>query len=165
MINNSKKIALIAIFSALHASSVIVFAPISFDIYQIRLADALLPLSMIFGIPGALGFGLGALLSNLYGTLGLLDIIGGATANLLACIIAYYFAKKGGIIYRFVGSILETIIVTIIVGGYLSVIFDVPIELSLLGVLGGSIVAINFVGFPLQEAIRKSSIYKRIVTK
>lgn len=165
MDNNSKKIALIAIFSALYASSVIILAPISFGIYQIRLADALLPLSMIFGLPGALGFGLGALLSNLYGTLGLLDIIGGATANLLACILAYYFAKKGGIIYRFVGSILETIIVTIVVGGYLSVIFDVPIEISLLGVLGGSIVAINFVGFPLQEAIRKSSIYKRIVTK
>jgi len=165
MDNNSKKIALIAIFSALYASSVIILAPISFGIYQIRLADALLPLSMIFGLPGALGFGFGALLSNLYGTLGLLDIIGGATANLLACIIAYYFAKKRGIIFRLIGSILETIIITIIVGGYLSVIFDVPIELSLLGVLGGSIVAINLIGFPLQETIRKSSIYKRLVNE
>jgi len=165
MDNNSKKIALIAIFSALYASSVIILAPISFGIYQIRLADALLPLSMIFGLPGALGFGLGALLSNLYGTLGLLDIIGGATANFLACILAYYFAKKKGLIYRLVGSIVETIVVTIIVGGYLSIIFDVPIELSLLGVLGGSLVAINLVGFPLQEAIRKSSIYKSILTK
>ena len=120
---------------------------------------------MIFGLPCALGFGLGALLSNLYGSLGLLDIIGGATANLLACIIAYYFAKKRGIIFRLIGSILETIIITIIVGGYLSVIFDVPIELSLLGVLGGSIVAINLIGFPLQETIRKSSIYKRLVNE
>ena len=163
MNNNSKNISLIAIFSALYATTVIVLAPISFGIYQIRLADALLPLSIIFGIPSAIGFGLGAFISNLYVNIGLLDVIGGAIANFLACTFAYYFAKRIGIIYRFIASIIETVVIALIVGGYLSIIFDVPIEISLSGVFGGSIVAINLIGFPIQEAIRKSSIYKKLL--
>ena len=64
---NTKKLAVTVIFASLYAVGVIFLAPISFGIYQVRVADALLPLSMIFGIPGALGFGLGALVANFYG--------------------------------------------------------------------------------------------------
>jgi uncharacterized membrane protein len=137
-------------------------APISFDVYQVRLADALLPLSMIFGIPGAIGFGLGAIISNFFGVLGVIDIVGGAAANIIGCTLAWYIARKRKITYRFIGSLVETAVITIIVGGYLSLIFAVPIEIGLFGVLIGSIIAINLVGFPIQEAIRKSSIYKKI---
>ena len=158
MNTNSKRISITIIFAALYAVTVIVLAPISFGIVQVRLADALLPLSIIFGIPGAIGFGLGALLSNFYGGLGAVDIIGGATANLIACTLAYYIAKKRGVIFRFFASVVETVVITVIVGGYLALLFDVPIEIAFLGVLIGSIIAINLIGFPLQEAIRKTKV-------
>ena len=64
---NTKKLAIVTIFAALYAVGVIFLAPISFGIVQVRLADALLPLSMIFGLPSALGLSLGCIVSNVYG--------------------------------------------------------------------------------------------------
>ncbi|UCH32144.1 MAG: QueT transporter family protein [Candidatus Bathyarchaeota archaeon] len=152
----AKWISVSVAFAALYAVGVIFLAPISFGVVQVRVADALLPLSMVFGLPSVLGLSLGCLISNSYGSIGHLDVIGGPIANFLATFIAWFIAKRGGVTHRFIGSILETIIVTLIVGGYLSVIFDTPLELSLFGVLIGSIIAINILGFPLEEMIRRN---------
>lgn len=156
MKTNSTRISIIIIFAALYAVGVIALAPISYSFFQVRLADAFLPLSMIFGIPSAIGFSLGCLVSNVYGGLGLVDIIGGTLANFLACTLAWYVARKGNFGRRFFGSILQTIIITVIVGGYLWIIFEVPIEFSIAGVFVGSLIAINILGFSVQEIVRRN---------
>ena len=158
---NTKKLAVVAVFASLYTVGVVFLAPISFGVYQVRLADAMLPLSMIFGVPGALGFSLGCIVSNLYGGLGIIDVVGGAAANLVACTLAWYIGGRGRGFQRFLGSIVETGIVTLIVGGYLSLIFQVPVEFGLLGVLVGSTIAINVIGFPIEEVIRRSKIFRK----
>ena len=153
-------ISLVVVFAALYAVGVISLAPISYNIIQVRLADALLPLSMIFGVPSAIGLGLGCIVSNVYGAIGIIDIIGGTTANIIAGTLAWYLARKRNFTYRLLGSFVQTITVTLIVGGYLWLIFEVPVESSLIGVLVGSIIAINIIGFPIQEIIRRSITFK-----
>ena len=58
------------------------------------------------------------------------------------------------------GTIAITAAVTLIVGRYFSLLFEVPIEVGLLGILVGSIIAVNVIGFPIEEAIRRSRIFK-----
>jgi uncharacterized membrane protein len=156
MKSNARRISIIVIFAALYAVGVIFLAPISYSFFQVRIADALLPLSMIFGIPSAIGLSIGCIVSNVYGGLGLIDIIGGTIANFLACSLSWYVARKSGFSGRLIGSIIQTIIITAIVGGYLWIIFEVPIEFSILGVFVGSVIAINILGFTVQEIIRRN---------
>jgi uncharacterized membrane protein len=156
---NAKKLAVMAIFAALYAVGVIVLAPISFGIVQVRIADAMLPLSMIFGLPSALGFGLGCVVSNVYGGLGVIDIVGGAAANLVACTLAWYIGRKGGVAKRLGGAVAIAVAVTLIVGGYLALIFQVPFEISFLGVFVGEAIAAIGIGFLLEEVIRKSKLF------
>jgi uncharacterized membrane protein len=158
---NTKKLAVVTVFAALYAVGVIFLAPISFGIVQVRVADAMLPLSMIFGLPSALGLSLGCIVSNVYGGLGVIDIVGGAAANLVACTLAWYIGRKGRGAQRFLGTVAETVSVGLIVGGYLSLIFQVPLEISLLGVLIGETIAINVIGFPIEEAIKRSEIFRK----
>ena len=153
---DTKGVAIIIVFAALYAISVIALPSISFNIYQVRLADALLPLSMIFGMPSVIGLSLGTVVANVYGGLGIIDIMGGSIANLIACALAWYIAQKKGVLYRFFGALVETIVITVIVGGYLSFIFAVPLEFGLFGILVGSIIAINILGFILEETIHRS---------
>ncbi len=160
--SKSRQVSVTAIFAALYAVGVVLLAPISFGVYQVRVADALLPLSMIFGMPAAAGLSLGCLIANIYGGLGITDIIGGALANFLACSIAYRIGRNG-VIRRFLGCLAESITITVIVGGYLSVIFEVPVEIGLLGVFIGSILAINVLGFALLEILYRSPIGKNWV--
>jgi uncharacterized membrane protein len=155
---DSKDVAFTTFFAALYALGVIFLAPVSFGIYQVRLADALLPLSMIFGIPSAVGMSLGCLVANTYGGLGIVDIVGGTVANFTACAVAWYFGRRGGLVQRFLASFGETMILTAIVGSYLSLIFDVPVELGLIGVFIGSVIAVNMLGFTIEESIRESGI-------
>lgn len=77
----SKEVALIAVFAGLYAAGVVLLMPISFGVYQVRVADALLPLSIIFGLPSAIGLSLGCLVANVYGGLGIIDVVGGTVAN------------------------------------------------------------------------------------
>ncbi len=158
---NTKKLAVVTVFAALYAVGVGFLAPISFGIVQVRVADAMLPLAMIFGLPGALGLSLGCLVSNVFGGLGIVDIVGGATANLVACTLAWYIGRKGRGAQRFLGTVAITVVVALIVGGYLSVLLSVPLEISLLGVLVGEMIAVNLIGFPLEEAIRRSKIFRK----
>ncbi len=158
---NAKQLAVMAIFAALYAVGVIFLAPISFGPGQIRVADAMLPLTMIFGLPSAFGLSLGCLVSNIYSPFGAIDIFGGAVANLAACVLGWYIGRNGGRILRFAATILQSAIVALIVGTYLSPLTSVPLMLSIFGVLIGEIVAINIIGYPLQEAIRRSKIFSK----
>jgi uncharacterized membrane protein len=158
---NTKKLAVVTVFAALYAVGVVFLAPISFGIVQVRVADAMLPLAMIFGLPGALGLSLGCLVSNVFGGLGIVDIIGGASANLIACSLAWYIGRKGRGTRRFLGTLAITVVVSLIVGGYLSWLLQVPLEISLLGVLVGEVLAVNLIGFPIEEAIRRSKIFRK----
>jgi len=161
---DTEALALTAVFAALYAAGVIYLAPISFGVYQVRIADALLPLSMIFGMPVAIGSGLGCSVANVYGGLGIVDIMGGTIANFVACTLAWYVGR-GGIARKFLGSLVETVVITAIVGGYLALIFEVPVEIGLLGIFIGSIVAINILGFALLEGLYRSGLAKRYAEK
>ncbi len=161
---DSKDLALTAVFAALYAAGVIFLAPISFGIYQVRIADALLPLSVVFGMPVALGTSLGCLVANVYGGLGAIDIVGGTVANFVACILAWLIGGEN-VTRRVIACFAETTTITIIVGGYLALIFNVPVEIGLLGIFIGSVIAINVLGFAILEAMHQSGISRKYVKR
>jgi len=147
--------SLTAVFAAIYSIGVISLSSISFQLFQIRVADALLPLSIVFGWPAIIGLTIGCLIANFFGGLGTIDIIGGSLANFIATFIAWKVGKlkvRGSWI---LASIIETLIVTSIVGFYLSFLFNVPLYASLLSILAGSIIAINLIGYFLLKAISK----------
>ena len=160
---NAKKLAIMAVFASLYAVIVIELAFISFGAYQVRVADAMLPLSMIFGLPSAVGLSLGCMVSNVYGGLGVIDIFGGAAANLVACVLAWYIGRKGGRIRRFVATLVQTAAISLIVGVYLSPLLNIPVTLSIFGILIGETIAISLIGFPLQEALRRTEIFQQFL--
>jgi uncharacterized membrane protein len=151
-----RDISLTVVFASLYAICVITLAPISFDVWQVRVADALLPLSMIFGIPCALGLSLGCLVANIFApSPHIIDIFGGAFANLAACLAACWIGRGGKTLKRFLGTVVETAIITAIVGGYLSITIGIALEASMLGIFIGSVIAVNMLGFTLEETVRR----------
>jgi hypothetical protein len=56
---------------------------------------------------------------------------------------------------RFTATVVENLIVSRIVGYYLAALFGVSGEVGLLGVLLGSIISMNVIGYVLVLAIKK----------
>ena len=141
-----------AVFAALYAVGVLLLAPVSFQVFQVRIADALLPLAILFGWPAIIGLAMGALVANAFGGLGPVDVVAGSVANLVAGYVAWRVALNRGWWWVLVAVGLQVVIVTLIVGTYLSYLFAMPLEIGWLGVILGSIVAIGFLGSILLHA-------------
>jgi uncharacterized membrane protein len=147
--------------AALYGAYVFYFAVTSFGPLQIRVVDALLPMSILFGFPAIVGVTLGGLVGNLLGSpYGIVDYIGGPVANFVAATLAWAVTRK-----RFRGSwliaiILEIATVTIIVGSYLIALASprgVPLWVGWIEFLGSETVAIGILGYPLLRAVERTT--------
>jgi hypothetical protein len=49
---------------------------------------------------------------------------------------------------------VQTVVISLIVGSYLSLLLNIPAMLSIFGLVVGEAIAINLIGFPVQEATR-----------
>jgi len=151
----TRSIALAAVLAALYAAGVYFFAPISFQVVQVRVADALLPLSIIFGPPAIAGLGLGVFLGNFSSpfSLGPIDIVGGTIANIVATSAAWLIGRRYFAGARVTAIIAEILVITLIDGSYLSYLTDTPLLLSWVYVAAGEAIAVGFGGFALLTAI------------
>ncbi|MEM3695177.1 MAG: QueT transporter family protein [Candidatus Bathyarchaeia archaeon] len=150
----SKELALTAIFTAVYAVLVLALAGISFQLVQVRVADALIPLSMVFGWPAVIGVTLGSVVANVASPMPsiLADVTFGSLANLLAGVLAW---KLGQYSREFLGCVVATAVITFIVGTYLAVLTEMEMWIWWLGIGIGSVISINVLGYFLVKATKK----------
>jgi uncharacterized membrane protein len=163
---NTKEMSLTTVIGALYAVIVIILAPISFGPIQLRVADALIPLAALVGLPAVYGVTLGAIVANTYWFLSPIDIILGALANLLAGYLIYKLKKN-----LILASIAAAIVIGVIVGGYLWLFFPPPSILGLqlpawfamiISITLSSIIAVTILGLTLLKLLESSGIFAQI---
>ena len=154
-----REISLTALSAALYAVLLILLAQISFGPIQLRIADCIIPLAALFGWPWIWGVTLGCFIGNLiggmmaFGYLNPTDIILGSIANLIAAYMIFRLKD-----HRLIGCILGSIIIGVIVGGYLWLFVPAP-EIGLaylpawaamiISITGSSLIAIAIIGYAL----------------
>ncbi|MGD8544184.1 MAG: QueT transporter family protein [Candidatus Bathyarchaeota archaeon] len=157
---NSRDLALIAVFAALYAALVYALPGISFQLPQVRIADALIPLSIVFGWPVVVGVTVGCAVSNVISPLPsvIVDITFGSIANFIASFLAWKIGRwkrNKSVINEFFGCVVATIAITFIVGTYLAVITEMDLWIWWLDVGIGSVISINIVGYMLIQVMKK----------
>ena len=154
--NLSKSISISAVFAALYALGVVFLAPISYQLIQLRLADALLPLTILFGWPAVLGVTIGCFVANVFGGIGIVDVIGGSVANFLAGLLAWKIGLKGFKGAWVAGILGQIIVIAVIVGSYLSVLFNMPLILGIGGLLASNAITIGIIGYILLKVLYRA---------
>lgn len=156
------KASLIALIAALYAALVVAFSPLSFGPVQLRIADALIPLSAILGAPAIIGVSIGAFIANSYYFLGPIDVILGTVANLLASYLIYRFRDRA-----LPACVAGSFIVGTVVGSYLWLFFPPPSILGLplpiwaammVSITLSSLIAIAGIGYLLLESLRRAGL-------
>ena len=157
----TRNLALAALLAALYAAYVLYFGFVSFGVLQFRLVDALLPLSILFGPAAIAGVTAGCFIGNALGpNLGVIDIVGGPTANFLAAALAWAITRK-----KFRGSWalavgIEIVVVSVIVGTYVVALAGapgVPAWVGWLEFLASEVVPIGIIGYPLLKAVDRAT--------
>lgn len=131
-----------ALIAALYALLVLAFAPLSFGPVQFRVAEALTLLPWLFpeAIPGLF---IGCLVSNLFGGLGIVDMVFGSLATLTAAWLTRRMPNQ------FWAAFPPVLVNALVVGGYLSFLLDVPLAATILYVGLGEAGVCFLLGVPL----------------
>jgi len=172
---NIKEVGLSAVFAGLYAVLLVFLAFISFGPVQLRIADCLLPLAALFGWPVIWGVTIGCLIGNFtggiitFGAANPMDIIFGSIANLIATYVIFKLRR-----HKLLGCVLGSIIIGLIVGGYLWLFVPAP-EIGglslpawaamMISITMSSLVAVAVIGYMLLVAISNPSVIESIRSK
>ncbi len=150
----TRSICLSAVIAALYAVLTLLLAPISYGDWQCRVSEALTLLPML--IPQAIpGLFVGCILANLLGpSAGVIDIVFGSLATLIAAVGTWYFRKN-----KWIAAACPVVSNGLIVGLVLSLSFNLPFPLTALQVAAGEALAV-FIGSFLIVALRKADLSK-----
>jgi len=142
-----------ALIAAIYVVLSIIFAPISYGPIQVRIAEILVVLPFI--MPSAiLGLFTGCILANIYGGLGMVDIIGGSLCTLIAAYFTYRVKNPK------IAPLPPVLINSFGVSLYLHLLFEMPYWLTVLYIGIGEIIACYVLGYPLLILLVKNK--KRI---
>ncbi|MFB0523596.1 MAG: QueT transporter family protein [Candidatus Bathyarchaeia archaeon] len=156
----TKNLALTALFAALYAILVLILVPFSFQLVQVRVADALIPLSIIYGWPAVIGMTVGCIISNIASPIPsiIVDITLGSIANLVASFVAWKIGswkRRNSIVNEFLGCLAATFLITFIVGTYLAILTEMELWIWWLSIWIGSAISINVLGYALVQILKK----------
>jgi uncharacterized membrane protein len=172
---DSRDLTLTAVFAALYAVINLVQAlspfgnPSIYGPVQLRVADFLIALAALLGIPVVIGVTVGCAVVNAFGPIGPIDVIFGSLANLIAASLVMSLRK-----HKLFACILGALPIGIIVGGgYLWIFFEVPKEFMLLpawiamliSILISSWIAIAVIGYAVLRILSRPNIIEPLKSR
>lgn len=137
-----------ALVAAAYVAVSYALAPISFGPLQLRVAEGLTLLPIIFpeAVPGLF---VGCLVANLIGPYGLPDIVFGSLTTLAAAVVTRLFRRS------VVAYISPIVLNAVFVSAYLTFLTQVPYWMLVLGIGASEAVAVLAIGVPLVRFMRR----------
>jgi uncharacterized membrane protein len=167
---SSKYVTLTAVFAALYPvinilQMSLVGNPTIYGPIQLRVADCLIALTVLFGWPVVGGVTFGCLVTNAYYFIGPQDVIFGPIANLIAATVVLLLRK-----HRFLACVVGALPIGLVVGAYLTIFFPPPQVLNALPAIAAmivsltisSIIAIAGIGYSLLLVLSRPGIIRAI---
>jgi uncharacterized membrane protein len=142
---SSRYISQVGVIAGLYAALTVVLAPISYGPIQLRVSEALtvLPYLTPAAVPGLF---IGCLVANIFGGLGIYDVVGGSLLTLLAAFLTYLVARTR----RPILAPLPPVLVNSLgVSLYLHLLFQLPYWLTVIYIGIGEIATCFVLGYPL----------------
>lgn len=151
----TKLLAQAAIIAALYAALTVMIMPASYGIMQLRVSEALtiLPIFTPAAIPGLF---IGCIVANLVSPVGLIDVVIGSAATLIAAVLTYKL-RDNKIVALLPPVLANAVLVGFELYKFYNVGFSLPACMFWVGL--GEAAAVYVLGFPLSLFLEK---YKKI---
>ena len=170
---DSKDVALTAVFATLYAVINLIQMLFPLGIYgpvQLRLSDFLIALAALLGMPVVVGVTFGCTVVNAFGSIGLVDIIFGSLANLIAASLVMLLRKR-----KLFACIMGAIPIGVIVGGgYLWIWYPyhpgqlafLPVwSTTLISITISSLVAVSVIGYMILQILSRPAVIEPLKSR
>ncbi len=167
-----RKLALSAVVAAVYAVLTMVLAPISYGEIQLRVSEALCILPFFFPCT-SWGLFVGCLIANLLSPIGILDIVFGSLATLLAALCTAAIGKTGrGWVQCTLACLMPVLFNAVIVGAVIAA-SSVPEPLSAAGLASfgvsalwvglGELIVLFVIGLPLTRILPRQRFFQNLI--
>ena len=153
-----KDLAELSIVAALYVVLTVVLTPISYGDIQFRLSEVLM-LLIVYRKRYAISLILGCFVANMFSPVGWVDIIFGTLATAIAVVPMMYIKKLE------ISSLFPSITNGIIVGLELSIVYDLPIALTMAQVFIGEFVVVTMIGVAVFKALEKNEGFMNVTSQ
>ena len=152
--NLVRRLTIGAVIAAAYAALGLALMPISFGAVQFRLSEALCILPLFFpeAVPGLF---VGCLLANLLGGLGILDVVFGSLATLIAAWMSYRLRN-----YPLLAILPPVLVNAVIIGLVLYYAAGEPLWFSIGSIFLSQAVVCYVVGYPLYLLLKRSPFFR-----
>lgn len=152
-----RNLALSVVCAGSYAALVILLAPISFLQVQVRVANALIGLVPILGMPAVYGLALGVFLGNIASPLGPIDLLS-PIPSLIGLFAIYELRKKSVLL----GLLIYSVVISLWVAFMLNLVLGAPYWVTLAYVFPGVAIATVGLGYLLYRAASKAGLASAI---
>ena len=152
-----KDLSHIAVICALYVALTLGIAPLSFGPIQLRFSEILI-LLCFFDKKYCWSLSIGCLIANMFSPLGWVDVVFGTLATVLSCV-CIVFSKK-----LFIASLWPTLFNGLIVGIELTIVFDLPLFLTIGEVAIGEFICLTVLGYPIFKLLSRNKKFMQLVT-
>ncbi|APQ78510.1 QueT transporter family protein [Clostridium botulinum] len=149
------KLVFSAVIAAIYTVLTLLLAPISYGQIQVRVSESLtlLPFLSSYSVWGVF---LGCIISNLIGGNGIIDVVFGSLATLIAAILTYYIGKSNLKFKKYLAPLPPIIINAVVIGFILNYTLKLPLLLSIIWVGLGEAISCYVLGLILISIIEKN---------
>ncbi|ACA53784.1 QueT transporter family protein [Clostridium botulinum] len=149
------KLVFSAVIAAIYTVLTLLLAPISYGQIQVRVSESLtlLPFLSSYSIWGVF---LGCIISNLIGGNGIIDVVFGSLATLIAAVLTYYIGKSNLKFKKYLAPLPPIIINAVVIGFILNYTLKLPLLLSIIWVGLGEAISCYVLGLILISIIEKN---------
>lgn len=155
-----RQIALAGLIAAVYVLLTLVLMPLSFGVYQVRIAEALTVLPFLTGsaVPGLF---IGCLLANIFGGMGWVDIVFGSLITLLAALATYGIRRKfkDSPLGLYLAPLPPVLFNAFGVSVYLAPLLNMNYWFSVQMIGLGQLISCYVIGLPLLILLRKRQIF------
>jgi uncharacterized membrane protein len=157
----TKHLALISIYAALYAALVIFLPGLSYGPLQVRVADSLVAIVPLLGLPGVLGHTLGVFVANLFSPVGPIDLLNTIPSFSMAFIV-YFVYKRTRNDYTVIGTcVTYSLVLGTTVGWMLSAVYGFPMLETIAYVALGNIIASVMIGWPIFKMLKRTGVFQK----
>jgi uncharacterized membrane protein len=163
---NIRKISFAGVIAALYIALVLAGAMVSFGPVQFRFAEllAVLPFFFPIAVPGLF---VGCIIANMFSPYGLIDVVVGSSASLIAGLCTMQIGKSLGrerMGSKLLACLLPVLVNAVMLGDFTSGLFLTTFVAYSAYVGLGQMGVMYLLGMPLMIYMSKSGMYQRLVT-
>ncbi|MBR6102001.1 MAG: QueT transporter family protein [Ruminococcus sp.] len=156
---STRRLTRIGVITALYVVTTLLCAPLAYNAVQFRVSEMLM-LLCCYNKDYILSLSIGCFLSNLFSTLGTVDMLFGTAATVIAAVLMYLTRKKADL---FVSSLFPVVSNALLVGLELKIVFGDPFWINAGYIAIGELVCISLLGVIVFKALEKNAGFMKLI--